>query len=753
MKTIDWFIVIIPVLTVLYFGIKTSRLATTVADFLAARRVAGRYLLCVAHLEAGQGLVSLVSMWEMYFISGFAIVFWYNLTAPLTLVFSLFGYCIYRFRETRAMTMGQFLEMRYNRPFRILAAFIQVFAGIFSYSLFPAIGARCLIYFCDLPEKFSIFGISFSTFTALVFLILFGAAFAVCMGGQLTVMVTDCIQGLISYPLYAILVFYVLSRFSWSSDIVPGLLDRPAGQSMVNPYDIKQLRDFNLFWVISGILGTTLGRMSWSGSLGYQGAAINPHEQKMGMMIGGFRAGFASLMTLTLAIAGIAYLTGTNFAEESNAVYSAVTRKAVQENLSEPKYAAVQSELLEMINSGSIPPALQQRLEQNKHYKSVTNFSPRKYSYIVQHAVATVDRKKAQNCSSIMQQMLIPVTVSHILPTGLMGIMCVIMIFLMFSTDTTSLHSWGSILMQDIVLPFRKKEVAPKEHIFMLRLAICVVALCAFCGSVMFEQTDYIIMFFTITTAIWIAGSGPAITLGLYWKRGTSAGAFASLLSGSSIALGGILLQQNWAKSVYPFLEKRGLIPVLSNILETVSRPFHPYIQWQMNPSKFPVNSIEMNFLALLFSLIVYIAVSLLTCRKPYDLNKMLNRDGKKPVFVWTKKRIASRWFGIDDNYTKGDKVIAYGVFFWTFIWGFVISFLGIIIWNHFYKWPDSWWCSRVLVVMIIVPGVMALLTTVWFAWGGISDLKKMFVRLKESNEDISDNGQVFKKHDDRGKN
>ena len=365
MKTIDWFIVIIPVLTVLYFGIKTSRLATTVADFLAARRVAGRYLLCVAHLEAGQGLVSLVSMWEMYFISGFAIVFWYNLTAPLTLVFSLFGYCIYRFRETRAMTMGQFLEMRYNRPFRILAAFIQVFAGIFSYSLFPAIGARCLIYFCDLPEKFSIFGISFSTFTALVFLILFGAAFAVCMGGQLTVMVTDCIQGLISYPLYAILVFYVLSRFSWSSDIVPGLLDRPAGQSMVNPYDIKQLRDFNLFWVISGILGTTLGRMSWSGSLGYQGAAINPHEQKMGMMIGGFRAGFASLMTLTLAIAGIAYLTGTNFAEESNAVYSAVTRKAVQENLSEPQYAAVQSELLEMINSGSIPPALQQRLEQN----------------------------------------------------------------------------------------------------------------------------------------------------------------------------------------------------------------------------------------------------------------------------------------------------------------------------------------------------------------------------------------------------
>ena len=133
--------------------------------------------------------------------------------------------------------MGQFFEIRYNRKFRITAACIQIFSGIFSYSLFPAISARCIIYFCDLPEKFQIAGITLSTFVVMVGLILAAATFAVCMGGQVTVMVTDCIQALISYPLYAILVFYIISRFSWESDIIPSLLDRPSGQSMVNPYD------------------------------------------------------------------------------------------------------------------------------------------------------------------------------------------------------------------------------------------------------------------------------------------------------------------------------------------------------------------------------------------------------------------------------------------------------------------------------------------------------------------------------------
>ncbi len=101
------------------------------------------------------------------------------------MVMALSGYCVYRFRETKAMSLGQFLEMRYNRPFRIFAASLRSISEILANSIMPAIAARFFIYFLDLPLKINILGLQVPTFLFIVVFCLTLAISILCMGGTL----------------------------------------------------------------------------------------------------------------------------------------------------------------------------------------------------------------------------------------------------------------------------------------------------------------------------------------------------------------------------------------------------------------------------------------------------------------------------------------------------------------------------------------------------------------------------------------
>ncbi len=72
-----------------------------------------------------------------------------------------------------------------------------------------------------------------------MFVFLCVALVLVLAGGQLTTMVTDCVQGLMSYGLVLVVAVAVLMYFSWDQ-MSSALLDRPVGQSMLNPFDTAQ---------------------------------------------------------------------------------------------------------------------------------------------------------------------------------------------------------------------------------------------------------------------------------------------------------------------------------------------------------------------------------------------------------------------------------------------------------------------------------------------------------------------------------
>ena len=791
MHWIDWLFVIIPLIVVILIALKSQRYVKGVADFLTAGRVAGRYVVAVAGGEAGLGLISVVAMVEMYYNCGFAVSFWSKLTGPLGLLFALTGYCTYRFRETKAMTMGQFLEMRYSRSFRIVAAVLQSISGIVNYALFPAVGARFLIYFLDLPLRVNIFGWQFPTF-ALCMMIFLGIALAIIiLGGQVTIMVTDCIQGILSYPMYVVIVGFILWKFSWPKEMVPVMMIRAPGESFLNPFDISKLRDFNLFYVLVGIFTTVTHRMTWSGNQGYNAAARTPHEQKIGGLLGTWRSGFSVMMYVLMAVAAITYMNHPDFASPAKNVRTQLACKTLDDvapNLSREvrdavklQYRAVPPEakmktaasdaVVKVLEEGAahskvkyqierIPWKLCAKCQASKHPavkcpdcgKITQSPSLDKPYKDISADVLTQNglKGKVGNYNTIYGQMLVPIAMREMLPIGVTGIFCAIMIFLLVSTDTTYMHSWGSILVQDLILPFRKTAFEPKTQLLLLRLCITGVCIFAFFFSLLFSQVDYILMFFQITGAIWTAGAGPVIVFGLYWKRGTTPAAFISLIVGSGIAIAGILMQNTWAGTIYPWLAANGWVEPVGNFLASASRPFNPYIVWVMNPHKFPINSQEINFITSFLAVALYIIVSLLTCKKPFNIERMLHRgiysESGKPVekTQWSLAYLGRKLIGIDSQYTRGDKILAWSVFVYSFVYGFVAIFLVVWIWNGISPWPDRWWANYFFWTHIMVSGLIGIISTVWFMIGGSIDLYRLFRDLDKKQTNQLDDGRVI---------
>ena len=100
MHWIDYLILLIPLAAILWLAIYSKKYVRGLADFLAAGRVAGRYVISVGDLQAALAVISLIALCEQEYQCGMAVGFWGKLIIPITIFMSLTGYVLYRYRQT-----------------------------------------------------------------------------------------------------------------------------------------------------------------------------------------------------------------------------------------------------------------------------------------------------------------------------------------------------------------------------------------------------------------------------------------------------------------------------------------------------------------------------------------------------------------------------------------------------------------------------------------------------------------------------
>ena len=745
MSWIDWLIVIVPVIFVLWMGFYSRRYIRDVSDYLSAGRLCGRYVISVADIANGISIVGIVAYVEVHYKTGFALALWGNFLMPISMILGLTGYCTYRFRETRAMSLGQFLEMRYSRKFRIFAAALRSLSEILANMIMPAIAARFFIYFLGLPHHVDICGFRIETFMLLMMIVLILAVSIICMGGTLALVITDTIQGFFCYPLMVLFIIFILWKFSWTKEIIPVMADRAPGESFLNPYDVSKLRDFNMFSVAIGLVGMFLHRASWIGA-GNSSAAKSPHEQKMAGLLGTWRNSFGSLFCILISVSILALLNHQNFADQAKTIRTDISNKIAQELIPD---AAVRARISEKVTS---IPAQRHRIGIDAPLSDKKNLDTTYLDAV--HGV--LKENKVENANAVYQQfrtlyhqLKLAFSMRSLLPAGLLGLFCLLLILAMISTDDTRIYSATLTIAQDVILPLKKKPFTPKEHVWMIRFVSIGVGVFFFFGSLFMSQLDYINLFVTIVTMMWMGGCGPVMIFGLYSRFGNTIGAWTSLLSGMFLALFSIVLQRNWANFFYPFLEKQGWVDTVGNILASLSAPLAPWVVWEMNPVKCPINSYEFYFITIMITLVLYCVVSWATFKEPFNLDRMLHRgvwnvDGeKKAVVQWSWRTLWLKLIGITPEYTRGDKAIAWGFFTYTFVYRFIFTVMLVIIWNLFSPWKNHWWGTYFFYTALVVPGIVAFFSCFWFGIGGAVDLVRLFRDLKLRVANPLDDGRV----------
>lgn len=887
MNWIDISIAVIPFLAVLWAAVHARKYIRGVVDFLAAGRVAGRYVICVGDLATGLSVIGLVSMCEARYRSGMAQGYWDMIWTPIAMVLSLSGFCLYRYRATNALSIGQFLEMRYSRSLRVVASGLRSIAEMISNSLGPAIAANFFIYYLGLPHHIMICGINLPCFVILTGVCLTLAMIIILPAGRVSLIITDTLQGLIMYPVFVILLGYLVLHFGWDSDMLPVLVNRVPGESFMNPFDVFALRDFNMFALGVAIFNNILNYGSWYGN-DTTGCARSPHEQKMAAVLGTWRGGLSGVFTLILSVLVITIMNHERFLRPGGSFSAHDTRVALMKQVAdevagtdvslrdtlcdaadsvkpfelrtptfgedgEASFTGRDGKPLELVrdlspkelrarfsnfgdfwgddgtpnpkglsarelkalpnasifllpdgrvnplekNFAAVDPAQDSRFSHDWNIETeylgavrtaldatlppelaaeqarIDEAASRGETVLPSEALSAAKggiNAKMQQFRTVYGQMMMPVSFRRLLPVGLTGLFLFLMIMLFVSTDDSRIMNASCTIAQDCVVPLLKRPPTPKRHLALLRASAVFVCLFFFTVAIFFTQKDFLSMFTQIMLAIWGGGAGPMILLGLYTRFGNTAGAWASMICGSGTSLMGLYLQRCWQTSVIPFLERSGWAESVRTFLAEVSSPFNPWIDWStkdMNAfaEKFPVNSFEVLGLALIVSLVTYIAVSLIArhvFRVPdCDLDRILHRGAYAPAgqanpsaTAETKSRrtwytpvvnIVRRIVGITPEYTVGDKVLAWSVFVNTIVLEMGILFFGSWLWHGIRPQSARWWGGYFWFRYILLAGIIGVATTVWFLWGGIRDMRRLFRDLSTRVDHPEDNGRVEK--------
>lgn len=137
-----------------------------------------------------------------------------------------------------------------------------------------------------------------------------------------------------------------------------------------------------------------------------------------------------------------------------------------------------------------------------------------------------------------------PKFLSGFVPLGLMGILIAAMLAADMSTDAAYMLSWGSVIYNDLIAPFRKGQWSNKKGVFWNRVIIGSIGIFLLIYGLWYPLKSDLWTYLAVTGTIYLSSMSVLLIACCYWKRANSWGALGAILVGAIMPVSYLVMEQ-----------------------------------------------------------------------------------------------------------------------------------------------------------------------------------------------------------------
>lgn len=487
----DGSIVGIYLLVTMAAGIAMRKYVGKLEDYLVAGREMNLHL-GIASLAATEfGIITCMYTAQAGYTQGFSGAMPGICQALSMALIGLTGFCIKPLRQAGAMTLPEMFEKRFGKSVRWLSGMVIVMGGLLNMGVFLQIGGKFLC---------TVAGFDLSNLTLIMTALLLMVVIYTVLGGMLSVLVTDFLQFVVMSAGLLVVSVLILKNIGW--DTLVATVQKHHGEGGFNP-----LVNPTLGWpfLINQFIANAAAALTWQAVIV---RILSAKDSQTSQRIYTRTSFFFVCRFLLPGIWGIAALATLGWQP--------------LKHLSDSDRSA-------------IPVVIQQKITDSAVGAPLAKLTPEEIVSLSSETQATL---------SDASLLAMPEFLGGFLPIGLMGLLIAAMLAADMSTNSSYMLSWGSVIYNDILAPFRRSAWTDKRAILWNRCIIALIGVYLLIFGLFYKIEGNVWSYLLLTGSIYLSSMSVLLIACCYWKRANNWGAIGGILLGAAVPIAQLTLEK-----------------------------------------------------------------------------------------------------------------------------------------------------------------------------------------------------------------